>query len=119
MAVTSDDAVAERLRFLQNAMGAVPGPFDCFLVLRGLRTLHIRVERHQANAAAVVEFLRSRSDIDEVRYPGFGGMVSFVPAAGASGRRPSGPSRSPRARACSRWPNRSAGSNRSSRCRRR
>ena len=84
VAVTSDDAVAERLRFLQNAMGAVPGPFDCFLVLRGLRTLHIRVERHQANALAVVEYLRSRSDIDEVRYPGFGGMVSFRSATRGS-----------------------------------
>jgi cystathionine beta-lyase/cystathionine gamma-synthase len=80
VAVTSDDAVAERLRFLQNAMGGVPGPLDCFLVLRGLRTLHLRVERHQANARAVVDFLRSRDDVDEVRYPGFGGMVSFLPA---------------------------------------
>jgi cystathionine beta-lyase/cystathionine gamma-synthase len=84
LAVTSDDAVGERLRFLQNAMGGVPGPLDCFLVLRGLRTLHVRVERHQANAKAVVEFLRSRDDIDEVRYPGFGGMVSFLPASGGS-----------------------------------
>src|SRR5579859_2336105 len=50
VAVTSDEAAAERLRFLQNAMGGVPGPQDCFLVLRGLRTLHLRVERHQANA---------------------------------------------------------------------
>ena len=58
VAVTSDEAVAERLRFLQNAMGAVPGPFDCFLVLRGLRTLHLRVERHGANAAAVAAHLR-------------------------------------------------------------
>jgi cystathionine beta-lyase/cystathionine gamma-synthase len=81
VAVTSDDAVAERLRFLQNAMGGVPGPFDCFLVLRGLRTLHLRMERHQANARAVAEFLRSRDDVAEVRYPGFGGMVSFLPAA--------------------------------------
>ncbi len=80
VAVTSDEGVAERLRFLQNAMGAVPGPLDCFLVLRGLRTLHLRVERHQANARAVEEFLRSRDDIDEVRYPGFGGMLSFTPA---------------------------------------
>ncbi len=85
VAVTSDEAISERLRFLQNAMGAVPGPLDCFLVLRGLRTLHIRVERHGANARAVAEFLRSRDDIAEVRYPGFGGMVSFVPAPGASG----------------------------------
>jgi cystathionine beta-lyase/cystathionine gamma-synthase len=84
VAVTSDEAVAERLRFLQNAMGGVPGPLDCFLVLRGLRTLHLRVERHQANARAVVEFLRSRDDVDEVRYPGFGGMVSFLPAASGS-----------------------------------
>jgi cystathionine gamma-synthase len=85
LAVTSDAAVAERLRFLQNAMGAVPGPQDCFLVLRGLRTLHLRVERHQANAAAVAAFLGGRSDIDAVSYPGFGGMVSFRPAA-SSGR---------------------------------
>jgi cystathionine beta-lyase/cystathionine gamma-synthase len=85
VAVTSDEAVAERLRFLQNAMGAVPGPLDCFLVLRGLRTLHLRVERHQANAAAVAEFLRSRHDVATVAYPGFGGMVSFLPAAGPGG----------------------------------
>ncbi|HET9756865.1 MAG TPA: PLP-dependent transferase [Candidatus Limnocylindrales bacterium] len=84
VAVTSDDAVAERLRFLQNAMGAVPGPFDCFLVLRGLRTLHIRVERHQSNARAIAEFLRSRDDVAEVRYPGFGGMVSFQSATRGS-----------------------------------
>ncbi len=81
VAVTSDDALAERLRFLQNAMGGVPGPFDCFLVLRGLRTLHLRVERHGANAAAVAAFLRTRPDVASVSYPGFGGMVSFIPAA--------------------------------------
>ena len=80
IAVTSDAAAAERLRFLQNAMGAVPGPMDCFLVLRGLRTLHLRMERHGSNAAAVAEFLRGRSDVAQVMYPGFGGMVSFVPA---------------------------------------
>jgi len=82
IAVTSDPAVADRLRFLQNAMGAVPGPLDCFLVLRGLRTLHLRMERHGANAAAVATWLRGRADIAEVRYPGFGGMVSFIPAPG-------------------------------------
>ncbi len=81
VAVTSDEAVAERLRFLQNAMGAVPGPLDCFLVLRGLRTLHLRMERHGANATAVAAFLRARPDIATVHYPGWGGMVSFVPAA--------------------------------------
>ena len=91
--VTNDDALAERLQFLQNAMGGVPGPLDCFLVLRGLRTLHLRVERHASNAAAVVELLRSRDDIEHVNYPGFGGMVSFVP-------RPGGPhGRDARARA--------------------
>jgi cystathionine gamma-synthase len=84
LAVTSDDAVGERLRFLQNAMGAVPGPFDCFLVLRGLRTLHLRVERHQSNAKAVAEFLRGRDDVAVVSYPGFGGMVSFLPEDGGS-----------------------------------
>jgi len=101
IAVTSDDAVAERLRFLQNAMGGVPGPLDCFLVLRGLRTLHLRVERHAANAAAVATFLAGRDDVAQVMYPGLasgphahpaaataarqmragGGMVSFIPAA--------------------------------------
>ena len=101
VAVTNDDAVAERLRFLQNAMGGVPGPLDCFLVLRGLRTLHLRVERHAANAAAVAAFLAGRDDVARVMYPGLadgphahpaaaiaarqmrsgGGMVSFIPAA--------------------------------------
>ncbi len=84
LAVTSDEAIAERLRFLQNAMGAVPGPQDCFLVLRGLRTLHLRVERHGTNAAAVAAFLRERPDVAEVHYPGIGGMVSFLAAPGGS-----------------------------------
>ncbi len=82
VAATSDPSVAERLRFVQNAMGAVPGPLDCFLVLRGLRTLHLRMERHGSNAAAVSAFLRGRDDVAEVRYPGIGGMISFLPAAG-------------------------------------
>ena len=115
VAATSDDAVAERLRFLQNAMGAVPGPLDCFLVLRGLRTLHLRMERHGANAAAVAAFLAAGPTSPTVHYPGMGGMVSFVPAsggAGTAGRPPSGPSRSPRRPACSRSPNRSAASSR-------
>ncbi len=84
VAVTSDDAVAERLRFLQNAMGGVPGPFDCFLVLRGLHTLHLRMERHGSNAVAVAQFLKARTDVGTVHYPGFGGMVSFVPRAGVA-----------------------------------
>jgi cystathionine gamma-synthase len=101
IAVTRDPATAERLRFLQNAAGAVPGPFDCFLALRGLRTLALRVERHSTNATAVAEFLASRDDVEWLAYPGLadgrhahagaaitgrqmggrgGGMVSFVPA---------------------------------------
>ena len=80
--VTNDDAIAERLRFLQNAMGGVPGPLDCFLALRGLRTLHLRMERHTANGGAVADFLRARADLERVAYPGWGGMLSFVPLAG-------------------------------------
>jgi cystathionine gamma-synthase len=84
---TRDDDLAERLRFLQNALGAVPGPFDCFLVLRGLRTLALRMERHAANAATVAAFLGSREDVESVLYPGMGGMVSFIPRAdGRAGR---------------------------------
>lgn len=83
VAVANDDEVAARLRFLQNAMGGVPGPLDCFLVLRGIRTLHLRMERHSANGAAVAAFLRARPDVEQVAYPGFGGMVSFTPAATA------------------------------------
>lgn len=98
VAVTRDEAVAERLRFLQNAMGAVPGPQDCFLVLRGLRTLHLRVERHQSNATAVAAFLRARSDVATVAYPGFGGMVSFLPAPGGTAESGSGSSVGPASR---------------------
>lgn len=98
---TSRDDLFARLSFLQNAIGAVPGPMDCFLVLRGLRTLALRIERHAANAQAVAEALAKRDDIEIVHYPGLrsgrfahpsadlakrqmrypGGMVSFVPAA--------------------------------------
>jgi cystathionine gamma-synthase len=97
---TSRDDLHDRLKFLQNAIGAVPGPFDCFLVLRGLRTLALRIERHAANAQAIAEMLAARDDVDQVHYPGLrggrhahpqaelaarqmrhlGGMVSFVPA---------------------------------------
>jgi cystathionine gamma-synthase len=67
----------ERVRFVQNAIGAVPGPLDCFLVHRGLRTLHLRMRAHAENAAAVSEFLRGADGVRDVRWPGFGGMVSF------------------------------------------
>jgi cystathionine beta-lyase/cystathionine gamma-synthase len=107
VAVTRDAAAAARLRFLQNAAGAVPGPFDCFLALRGIRTLALRMERHSTNAAAVARFLADRDDVEWVSYPGLadgrqahpqaglaarqmragGGMVSFSPAA-RGGRSP-------------------------------
>jgi len=76
--VTSDEALHERLCFLQNAVGAVPAPWDCFLTLRGLKTLGVRMQRHQSTAQALVGWLRERSDVAKVHYPGFGGMVSFV-----------------------------------------
>ena len=88
------------MRFVQNAVGAVPGPFDCFLVHRGLRTLHLRVAAHTENGRAVSEFLRGVDGVEDVRWPGFGGMVSFRhPRAEAASRRP---------RRSSRWPSRSA-----------
>jgi cystathionine gamma-synthase len=67
----------EQLRFVQNAVGAIPGPFDCFLVHRGLRTLHLRMDAHARSATAVVDFLRAAADVCDVRWPGFSGMVSF------------------------------------------
>jgi cystathionine gamma-synthase len=77
-AVISREAeLHERVRFVQNAVGAVPGPLDCFLVHRGLRTLALRVARHTENGRAVSEWLRTAPEVDEVRWPGFGGMVSF------------------------------------------
>jgi cystathionine gamma-synthase len=75
--VVGDEALHERVRFVQNAVGAVPGPFDCFLVHRGLRTLHLRVAAHTENGRAVSDFLRSAEGVADVRWPGFGGMVSF------------------------------------------
>jgi cystathionine gamma-synthase len=67
----------DRLRFVQNAVGAVPGPIDCFLVHRGLRTLHLRMDAHARSATAVVETLRATPDVRDVRWPGYSGMVSF------------------------------------------
>jgi cystathionine gamma-synthase len=75
--VTRDPGWYEQLRFVQNAVGAVPGPFDCFLVHRGLRTLHLRMAAHARSAAAVSEFLGAAPGVSDVRWPGFSGMVSF------------------------------------------
>ena len=93
-----DPELGDRLAFLQNAAGAIPGPMDCFLVLRGLKTLAVRMDRHCANAAAVADYLSRHPAVAQVLYPGlddhpghalaaqqmsgFGGMVSFVAAAG-------------------------------------
>jgi cystathionine gamma-synthase len=93
-AATNDPTVAERLAFLQNSLGAVPGPFDSWLVLRGLKTLALRMQRHCENARAVAEFLEGHPAVERVLYPGladhpghdvaarqmsgYGGMVSFL-----------------------------------------
>ncbi|MGH3827383.1 MAG: trans-sulfuration enzyme family protein, partial [Pseudonocardiaceae bacterium] len=76
-AVAREQSWYERLRFVQNSIGAVPGPLDCFLVHRGLRTLHLRMAAHARSAAAVVALLESVPEVSEVRWPGFSGMVSF------------------------------------------
>jgi cystathionine beta-lyase/cystathionine gamma-synthase len=67
---TSRDDLAERLRFHQNAAGAVPSPFDCWLVMRGMRTLAIRMERASANAGAIAAWLAGRPEVSHVNYPG-------------------------------------------------
>lgn len=69
--VTSTDEQADELRFIQNSAGAVPGPMDCFLVLRGIKTLHVRVRQACKNAKDVAKFLREHKAVDHVYYPGF------------------------------------------------
>ena len=94
IAVMGDDERHERVAFVRNAAGAVPGPFDCYLTLRGIKTLAVRMDRHCVNAGAVVELLGGHPAVSHVLYPGlpdhpghaiaarqmrgFGGMVSFV-----------------------------------------
>jgi cystathionine gamma-lyase len=93
IAITADDALAERLGYLQNSIGSVSGPFDSFLVLRGLKTLAIRMERHCASSMAIAEWLENDDRVESVLYPGlpshpqhelaakqmdgFGGIVTF------------------------------------------
>ncbi len=93
MVVSNDEPASERLQFVQNAAGAVPGPFDCWLCLRGIKTLALRMERHEENATAIAEWLAGQSKLKRVFYPGlknhpghdlhgrqasgFGGMIAF------------------------------------------
>lgn len=100
---TNSDELADRLRFLQNGMGCVPAPFDCYLALRGLKTLHVRMERHAANAMAVATMLEGHAAVERVVYPGlashpqhaiakaqmsgFGGMITFYIRGGITGSR--------------------------------
>ena len=96
--ITADDAIAEQLRFLQNSIGAVQGAFDSYLVLRGLKTLPVRMERHCKTAASLARFLEARPEVEKVIYPGLeshpshalaktqmkapGGMISIVVKGG-------------------------------------
>jgi cystathionine gamma-synthase len=98
-----DEELAERLRFTQNAAGAVPGPFDCYLVLRGVKTLGVRMDRHCENARAVVDLLVGHPAVERVLYPqlpdhpghaaaakqmrDYGGMVSFTTSGGEAAAR--------------------------------
>jgi cystathionine beta-lyase/cystathionine gamma-synthase len=75
--ITDDEALYTELKFFQNAIGAVPGAQDCFLILRGLKTLGLRVAKHCENAQRVVEFLRGHDRVAKVHYPGFGAIASF------------------------------------------
>ncbi len=93
--VVNSDKLEERLRFIQNASGAVPGPMDCFLTLRGIKTLAVRMERHCYNGKKIAQFLNESPLIEKVYWPGlndhpnhsiakkqmndFGGMISFIP----------------------------------------
>lgn len=92
--VVNDDELASRLTFLQNACGATPGPQDCFLVLRGIKTLHLRMERHCQNGKTIAAYLKNHPKVEKVYWPGFedhpnhevaksqmrdfGGMISFT-----------------------------------------
>ncbi|MDA0174509.1 PLP-dependent transferase [Solirubrobacter taibaiensis] len=75
--VVREEAAHQAVRFVQNSVGAVPGPLDCFLVHRGLRTLHLRMAAHTENARVVSAWLEGVDGVTDVRWPGFSGMVSF------------------------------------------
>jgi cystathionine gamma-lyase len=75
--ITDDEGLFNDLKFFQNAIGAVPGPQDCFLILRGVKTLGLRMARHCQNASEVLAYLRAQEQIARMHYPGFGAIVSF------------------------------------------
>ena len=91
--ITNDEEIHERMKFVQKTIGAIPSPFDCWLTLIGVKTLHLRMERHASNAQAVAEFLESHPQVEKITYPGlkshpqygvakeqmdgFSGMISF------------------------------------------
>ena len=85
--VVRDPELHERVRFVQNAVGAVPGPLDCFLVHRGLRTLHLRMAAHAENGMAVSAWLREQPEVDDVRWPGLLGHGRVPPPGGDADRR--------------------------------
>jgi cystathionine beta-lyase len=98
----NDTFLYEKLAFIQNSSGAVPGPMDSFLTLRGIKTLHIRMQRHSENGSAIAKFLKENIKVEKVYWPGFpdhpnhdiaksqmkffGGMISFLPEGGDRAR---------------------------------
>jgi cystathionine beta-lyase/cystathionine gamma-synthase len=79
--LTSDDALAERLHFLQKSVGAVPSPFDCYLVLRGLKTLGLRMRQHVASATTIAAMLEAHPQVKKVYYPGLASHPQHALAA--------------------------------------
>ena len=98
--ITNDEEIHEQMKFVQKTIGAVPSPFDCWLTLLGVKTLHLRMERHASNAQVVAEFLESHPQVEKITYPGlkshpqhevaqeqmdgFSGMISFELKGGIS-----------------------------------
>src|SRR4051794_41040157 len=101
--LTNNSTLYNELKFFQNAIGAVPAPMDCFLVMRGIKTLHVRMERHAQNAVEIARFLEKHPKVERVIYPGleshpqhrlareqmsgFGGMITFMIRGGLEGAR--------------------------------
>lgn len=77
LVVAKDPVIGEKIKFIQNASGAILAPFDSWLVIRGIETLHLRVRQHTSNAKAIAEYLSVHPEVEKVNYPGFGGVVSF------------------------------------------